>query len=263
MNRQSPTTEGRTGGVQSVERAFQILEGVAAAGGLASLSQLAQDLELPMPTIHRIMRTLVQLGYVRQEASRHYSLGPRLIRLGEVTSTTLGRWARPQMTPLAQKLGESVNLAILDNDEVLYVGQVLAAQNSMRMFTEVGRRVPAHATAVGKAMLADLPESEVRGILHRRGMVACTKTTITDPEEFIRVLDEVRERGYATDEGEQEIGVRCVAVRIPGAPLSMGLSVSGPASRMGDEMVEQAVEPLHSTARAIADEINWSPLGAA
>lgn len=263
MSRQSARGEGRTGGVQSVERAFQILEGVAAAGGVASISQLASDLGLPMPTIHRIMRTLVQLGYVRQEASRHYSLGPRLIRLGEVTATMLGRWARPHMAPLAQRLGESVNLAILDNDEVLYVGQVLAAQNSMRMFTEVGRRVPVHATAVGKVMLAEMPEPDVLDILARKGMAAFTARTITKPEDFIAALQQARQFGYATDEGEQETGVRCVAVRVPNAPQPMAISVSGPTSRMSDEVVEQAIGPLRSTAEAISAEINGSSSGVA
>ncbi|HET8769318.1 MAG TPA: helix-turn-helix domain-containing protein, partial [Pedococcus sp.] len=126
-----------TGGVQSLERAFAILETMADAGGVISLSQLANDAQLPLPTIHRLVRTLVDLGYVRQEASRQYSLGPRLIRLGDTTSRMLGRWARPHMERLAHELGESVNLAMLDGDQIVYVGQVMASRNSMRMFTEV------------------------------------------------------------------------------------------------------------------------------
>ena len=93
------------GGVQSLERAFAILETMAGAGGVMSLSQLAADAQLPLPTIHRLVRTLVDLGYVRQEASRQYSLGPRLIRLGETTSRMVGRWARPHMERLAHELG--------------------------------------------------------------------------------------------------------------------------------------------------------------
>jgi IclR family acetate operon transcriptional repressor len=246
---------GRAGGVQSLERAFMLLETMADAGGVISLSQLAADAQLPLPTIHRLIRTLVDLGYVRQEASRQYSLGPRLIRLGETTSRMVGRWSRPVMEGLAHQLGESVNLAMLDGDQVVYVGQVMASQNSMRMFTEVGRRVLPHSTGVGKAILAQMDPAEVRALVSRTGMPARTEHTITDPEELAAELERTRSRGYALDEGEQEIGVRCVAVAVPGTPQPLALSVSGPLPRMTDAVVERAVAPLREAAERIGAEI--------
>ena len=243
------------GGVQSLERAFAILETMADAGGVISLSQLAADADLPLPTIHRLVRTLVDLGYVRQEASRQYSLGPRLIRLGETTSRMLGRWSRPHMERVVHELGESVNLAMLDGDQVVYVGQVMASQNSMRMFTEVGRRVLPHSTAVGKAMMAEMDPSEVRALVTRTGMPARTEHTLTTPEALAAELDRTRERGYALDEGEQEIGVRCVAVVVPDAPQRIALSMSGPLPRMGDPVVQRAVGPLRKAAEAISAEM--------
>ena len=246
------------GGVQSLERAFAILETMADAGGVVSLSQLAADAQLPLPTIHRLVRTLVDLGYVRQEASREYSLGPRLIRLGETTSRMVGRWARPHMERLAHELGESVNLAMLDGDQVVYVGQVMASQNSMRMFTEVGRRVLPHCTGVGKAMLAQRDPAEVRALLERTGMPARTAHTITSPEEFAAELERTRQRGYAVDEGEQEVGVRCVAVAVPDSPRPLALSVSGPLTRMTDEFVAHAAGPL----LAVAAEVSAGMRGA-
>lgn len=244
------------GGVQSLERAFGILETMADAGGVISLSQLAAEAGLPLPTIHRLVRTLVDLGYVRQEASRQYSLGPRLIRLGETTSRMLSVWARPHMEQVARQLGESVNLAMLDGDQVVYVGQVMASQNSMRMFTEVGRRVLPHATAVGKAIMAELDPAEVRALVGRTGMPALTDHTITSPEVFLEELRRTQERGYALDEGEQEIGVRCVAVVVPDVPQRLALSMSGPLPRMTDAVVERAREPLHRAARAISEELS-------
>lgn len=249
----------KSGGVQSLERAFAILETMADAGGVISLSQLAADADLPLPTIHRLVRTLVGLGYVRQEASRQYSLGPRLIRLGETTSRMLGRWARPHMERLAQQLGESVNLAMLDGDQIVYVGQVMASQNSMRMFTEVGRRVLPHSTGVGKAIMADLDPADVRALLGRTGMPARTEHTITTPDELLAELERTRERGYALDEGEQEVGVRCVAVSVHGAPQPLALSVSGPLPRMTDAVVARAATPLHQAADAIAAEMRGLP----
>jgi len=245
----------RSGGVQSLERAFMLLETMADAGGVISLSQLAADARLPLPTIHRLVRTLVDLGYVRQEASRQYSLGPRLIRLGETTSRMVGRWARPHMERLAHDLGESVNLAMLDGDQVVYVGQVMASRNSMRMFTEVGRRVLPHCTGVGKAILAEMDAADVRALLSRTGMPARTEHTIVDPDEMAEELERTRSRGYALDEGEQEVGVRCVAVAVPGTPQPLALSVSGPLPRMTDVVVERAVAPLREAAKAIGAEV--------
>jgi IclR family acetate operon transcriptional repressor len=244
-----------SGGVQSLERAFELLEAMADAGGVIGLSRLAQESGLALPTIHRLVRTLVDLGYVRQEPSRQYSLGPRLIRLGESASRLLGTWSRPYLTGLVDALGESANLAILDGDRVVYVAQVQSRQ-SMRMFTEVGRRVYPHCTAVGKAMLAHLPPSDVQAMLGRTGMPAQTEHTITEPARFAEEIDRVRAQGYAIDDGEQEIGVRCVAVSLLGTSNRLAVSVSGPAPRMTPDVVERAVPLLRQAAEDLADVLN-------
>jgi IclR family acetate operon transcriptional repressor len=242
------------GGVQSIERAFGLLETLADAGGSLGLSQLAQESGLPLPTIHRLLRTLVDLGYLRQEASRQYVLGPRLIRLGEASSHMLSVWARPHLSRLVDELGESANLAMLDGDEIVYVAQAQSRQ-SMRMFTEVGRRVLPHCTAVGKAIMAGMPADDVREILKRTGMPHHTDTTITDPEVFAKELAVAAERGYAVDEGEQEAGVRCVAVVVPDAPTRLAISVSGPAGRMTDALVERAVPLLVEAGRGLSADL--------
>lgn len=145
-----------SGGVQSLERAFDLLERMADAGGEVGLSELSASSGLPLPTIHRLMRTLVACGYVRQQPNRRYALGPRLIRLGESASRLLGTWARPYLARLVEETGETANMALLDGDEIVYVAQV-PSKHSMRMFTEVGRRVLPHSTGVGKALLAGFP----------------------------------------------------------------------------------------------------------
>lgn len=238
----------RSGGVQSVERAFGLLETMTDHGGVMGISELAAASGLPLPTIHRLARTMVDLGYLRQDPSRRYVLGPRLIRLGESSGRTLSVWARTHLARLVDELGETANLAMLDVDHIVYVGQV-PSRHSMRMFTEVGRRVLPHCTAVGKAILAQLPPERVREILERTGMPRQTEHTITDPEEFAGALRWSREHGYALDEGEQELGVRCVAVAVPDVAFRLAISISGPATRMTDEVVERAV-PLLSVAGA-------------
>ncbi|WP_028647231.1 IclR family transcriptional regulator [Nocardiopsis sp. CNT312] len=240
--------------MQSLERAFTLLEIMAESGGEASLSQLADSSGLPLPTIHRIIRTLVGDGYVRQLPSRRYALGPRLIGLGDRAAQMLGTWARPHLSRLVDSLGETANLAMLDGDKVVYVAQV-PSPHAMRMFTEVGRRVLPHSAGVGKALLSQLEEDEALATVGRTGMPAATDRTITDPEAFAAELRRIRERGYAVDDGEQELGVRCVAVPVEGAPSRVAVSVSGPDRRVTWNFVKRAAPLVQEAARALAADL--------
>jgi IclR family acetate operon transcriptional repressor len=232
----------RAGGVQSLARAFELLETLADAGGEAGLSELADRTGLAPATIHRLVRTLVGLGYLRQLPSRRYTLGPRLVGLGETAARQFGRWATPVLDELVAAAGETANLAVLDGDRAVYVAQV-PSRHSMRMFTEIGRRVPLHCTGVGKALLSALPAGESAAIVERTGLPAVTPTTITDPGLLAAELAVARGRGYVLDEGEQETGVRCVAAPVTGPHGSAAVSVSGPVSRMDDATVAR-IAPL-------------------
>lgn len=243
-------------GVQALTRAFEILEHLADAGGEMSLSELTRVTDLPMPTVHRLVRTLVGEGYVRQAASRRYALGPQLIRLGDTASRLLGRWARPYLTQLAETIGETTNMALLDGDEVVYVAQA-PSKHSMRMFTEVGRRVLPHCTAVGKVLLAQLSPAEADAVLGRTGLPAQTPHTITDPAELLAQLKNVRAQGYAMDDGEQELGVQCIAVPVVGAPERSAISVSGPEGRLTESVRERVVPVLQRTAADLATSLTY------
>lgn len=240
-----------TRGVQALTRAFEILEHLADAGGEMSLSELTEVTKLPMPTVHRLVRSLVNEGYVRQAPSRRYALGPQLIRLGDTASRLLGRWALPHLTELVEVIEETTNMALLDDDEVVYVAQA-PSKHSMRMFTEVGRRVLPHCTAVGKALLAQLTPDEADAILARTGLPAQTPHTITDAGELLAQLEDIRHQGYAMDDGEQEIGVQCIAVPLVGAPERSAISVSGPGRRLTEPVRERIVPMLQRTADDLA-----------
>lgn len=237
-------------GVQSAARALGVLEAIANAGGEAGLGEVADALDLPVPTAHRFLRTLVELGYVRQVPSRRYALGPPLIRLGEQAARLLSAWALPALVSLEDRVHETANLAVLDATMVSYVAQV-PSRHFMRMFTEVGRRVHPHSTGVGKAILAGLDDDEVRSILRHNGMPAMTSSTIVDETGLLDELVHVRDRGYAIDEGEQELSVRCIAVAVAGPPSPMAVSVSGPASRLGPAEEDRAVAALRDAADAL------------
>jgi len=239
--------------VQSVRRTFELLE-VLAEHGPMGLAHLATESGLPLTTVHRLIGTLVGLGYVREESPKQYVLGPRMIHLGEESTRSLSSWAIPHLTGLVDALGETANLAMLEGDEIVYVAQV-PSRYSMRMFTAVGRRVKPHCTAVGKALLAQLPDDQVAAIMRRSGMPAQTKNTITTFGRLTRELTTVRRRGFAIDDGEQEIGVHCVAVALADTSGRMAISVSGPVPRMTKDLIRRAVPVLTRTAAALADDL--------
>lgn len=246
-------------GVQSVERVFELLELITDAGGEVTLSELASSTDLPLPTIHRLLRTLVAKGYARQLPNRRYALGARLIRLGEGANKQLGVLARPQLKSLVDQLGETANMAMLDSDMVVYIAQV-PSPHSMRMFTEVGRRAHMHDTGVGKAILAQLSNDVVRGIVERAGMPTHTTRSVSNVEELLVDLERIRDRGYSIDEQEQELGVRCFAIAVPDSPTPTAISVSGPVSRVDEKFSARAVPILQDVALAISKELRGSSL---
>jgi IclR family transcriptional regulator, acetate operon repressor len=241
-------TPERAGGVQSVERALLLLELMADAGGEVALTQLAESSALPLPTIHRIIRTLTNAGYVRQQPSRRYALGPRLIRLGETAGRMSGAWARPYLADVTAAVGETSSMAVLDGDHMVYVAQV-PSSHSMRTFTEVGRRVAAYGSTIGRAALAGLSTPTVDQTLSRAG-------PRWNPDTLLADLAAVRARGYAEDDGTEEVGVRCLAVPIVGGPAPAAISISGPVPRMSRITVDDVVPLLRATAARLAAELD-------
>ncbi|MEV3986666.1 IclR family transcriptional regulator [Nonomuraea sp. NPDC049758] len=228
--------------VQSVERALDVLEALAEHGGEAGLSEIAARTGLPYGTIHRLLQTLLARGYVRQESDRRYALGGGLVRLGGIAESMVGGWAQPYLTRMVELSGETANLAVLEGDFVVYVAQVPSPRR-LRMFAEVGRRVLPHSTAVGKALLAGRAAAEAMAVFERTGMPRRTPNTITDAAGMLAELARVKEYGYATDLGEEELGVHCLAVPVrDGERVVAAMSVSGPAERIDaldrDELAE-------------------------
>jgi IclR family acetate operon transcriptional repressor len=244
-----------SGGVQSLHRALDLLETLAQNGGHLAIGEIATETDLPLPTIHRLLATLVERGYVRQLANRRYALGFRLIPLGVAANALVGIDARPVLAELVDQVGETANFAVLVGDGAEYVAQV-ASPHPMRMFTEVGRRVHLHNTAVGKAFLAQMSPATVSSIVRRLGLPAKTPASITSENALLAELEKIRAAGYAMDEEEQELGVRCVAAAVPGSFLSpMAISVSGPLSRMTDAVVERAIPLVVGAAKKLGEEL--------
>ena len=244
--------------VASVDRALLLLELLAQAGGRLPITDLAQRSDLSLGTVHRLLASLAARGYVRQDSDRRYALGTALLPLGDAATRLLSSWALPFLSQLAEQCGETANLAVLEDDHVIYVAQA-PGRHRMRMFTEVGRRVLPHSTAVGKVLLAWQDEDHVRRVLTRLGLPVRTPNTLTTLAAFEQELAAVRERGWAVDDEEEEIGVRCMAVPVgPGVGAVAAVSVSAPASRL-EAGQSDVVEALRQVAGELARSLASTP----
>jgi len=223
-------------GVQAVERSLSLLEKVVAAGGEIGLRELGQASGLPVGTTHRLLKALVNQGFVSHNPlTRRYGVGPTALAMAAKigSSRSLTQLAMPYLQKLVELTGESANLAALDGEGIVYLAHVEAAR-TVRMFTKVGNRVPLHATGTGKAILASMSVPERRVLLAGQRLRRYTPNTITDRRKLEAELDVIRKRGYAIDAGELEEGVHCIAVpvRDHGAEVTASISVSGPSSRL-------------------------------
>lgn len=240
------------GSVQSVDRALDLLECLAAAKEPLGIVDLAERTGLPQGTAHRLLQTLQARGYVRRSEARKYSIGRSAMRLSDAAQQSLARGATPYLTELVALSGETANLAVLEGDDVVYVAQV-SSPHTLRMFAEVGRHVQPHSTAVGKVLLSALPRDQALAIVGRTGLPPRTPATITGLDAFARELDLVAVQGWAADEEEQETGVRCVAVPLQVGGLTLAaLSVSGPADRFAGGLDETLVASMQRVSRAFA-----------
>ncbi|QDC26440.1 IclR family transcriptional regulator [Georgenia yuyongxinii] len=233
--------------MQSLTRAFQLLELMASNGGSMALSELSHQSGLPLPTTYRVVNSMVSEGYVRRLQERGYALGPRLIGLGAVASRMLGACADPFIEELVEAVGETAGVAALDGESAAYIAQA-PSRFAMRMSIEVGHRSPLHCTAAGKVILAQLPPSQVKHLLARTELQRYTPRTISSFPELKEELATVAKQGFAVDDGESEKGLRSIAVSVPEAPVPMALSVLGPDSRLTIDTVTAIVPLLHSTA---------------
>jgi DNA-binding IclR family transcriptional regulator len=247
--------------VRSVQRALTLL-GVVANGDEMPLAELAEAADLAPSTAHRLLTTLVDLGFLRQDSeSRLYGAGHALLGLvsaAEQRLSGLRAAALPHMTELAAACGETAHLHILDGPEVIFVDQVLGPR-TIRMEVKVGTRMMAHVTAAGKALLAWQTDAVLGSVL-AAGLQRFTPQTLTDPDVFQRELALVRRRGWATEVEEHELGAACVAAPIvfgAGPPLA-SLSISGPTSRLRPGKLKELGIRIREAADGVAESLSTS-----
>lgn len=227
--------QSKAGSIQALDRGLALLRVVAESDGL-TLTDLAQRTGIAPSTVHRLLFTLESHRFVSHDQERGlWFIGVDAFQIGTafLRNRRLAGMGREAMRQLMEQTGETINLGIEDDGEVVFISQV-ESHNTLRAFFRAGSRSLMHASGVGKALLAGLPESRVKQILYSKGLMRFTDKTLVDPAALFAELVESRKRGWAVDDEERTLGMRCVAAPIYNemGEVIAAVSMSGPAVRI-------------------------------
>jgi DNA-binding IclR family transcriptional regulator len=252
---------GRSHTHLSLERGLRVIEATADNGGSATLSEIARKTALPKSTAHHLLRSLVDFGYLVQDGdARPYRIGPKLLRLTgrSWTKEQLVEISMPFLDELSRRTGEGTSLAIL-RDGIVTVVAKRESEGPVRVVQEVGARRPIYCTAVGKALAAWLPESELDGIIARTVLERRTARTIIDPAAFRQELARIRASGFAVDNEEHIEGIRCIAtpIRDQSGTVRASLCVVGQTSRMLQRRLAEIRLPLSAVAAELSARLGY------
>ncbi|MBW7884989.1 MAG: IclR family transcriptional regulator [Caldilineaceae bacterium] len=249
-------SKDHTSSVQSVVRALSLLDILAESPADCSLSEITKQAGLPTSTVHRLLTSLIQAGYVSQNPdTTRYRLGHNLIRLSHKATQKhdLIQLARPWLEEMATQTGETVNLTARFDDSVIQLDHV-DSPNMLRVSYPSGERFPLHASASGKLFLAFLSSDERQRILDR-ARHPFTQATIIDKRKLEAELERIRQQGYAIDDAEREVGVRCVAAPIRNArgEVAAAISISGPSVRITVQRLHELAVSIMKTACTVSE----------
>ncbi len=251
--------------IHAIERAASIVDILALHPQGLSLAELAEKVNLPKGTAHRILSSLAYFDYIRQDSrTRFYFLGFKFVELGNLIlrNIELRNEAAQPLALLSAKVMETVHLVIQDDNKALYIDKTdsHARDSGLQMVSRVGKRIPMHCSAVGKVLLAHLKETEANSIIETEGLLPRTGRTINDKSKLRENLKSIRVQGYGIDDEENEEGIRCVAapIRNGSGEVVAAISVSAPANRMPVERIHETVKYLVvETAREISGKLGY------
>jgi len=256
------TTPKEPTAVQSLDRALDLIEIIAQSDGI-TLTALSQRAGMSASTVHRLLMTLAAHGFVEMlEQDQRWAIGVEAFRTGmafqrRAQAIALGR---PVMQALMEESGETANLGIFESEEVVFVSQV-ESHDPIRAFFRAGERRSAHASGIGKALLAEMPRETVERVLRQKGLPRFTDTTITEPAALFEELAAIRARGFSVDNQERNPGMRCIAAAIFNeyGEAVAGISISGPAVRLSDARISELGPRVRHAAAEITRLIGGRP----
>jgi DNA-binding IclR family transcriptional regulator len=245
----------------AVERALAMLEAVAQAAEGLSNAEISRKLEIPKSSASYILRTLETQGYLtRNSETGKYRVGLKVLSLsrGALTGIDVREVALPIMRHLMEKTNLTCHLAILDGPDAVYIEKV-EPTGFIRMDTWVGRRMRVHATSVGKALVAHIPQERLEKILAERGMEKRTSKTITTVPRLLKDLEKVREQGYAVDDEENNMGARCVGAPVftQDGTIEAAIGLSGTTNQVNPHTMPRILEHLKDAARHVSMQLGF------
>lgn len=247
--------------IHVIDRAAQILDCFGFDHQELSVSEIGAKARLHRSTAHRILMALEYNDLIQQNAENgKYRLGIKLFRLGHqaVSHLNLREICRPFLTRVMNETKETVHLAVLDEDQVLYLDKV-EGPHALRMPSRVGRRIPTYCTSLGKAMLSCLDDQEVKNTLHVQVLRPYTANTVKTLSQLLTDLRVVRKRGYAVDNEEIELGLRCVGAPIKDYTGAMvgAISVAAPSARLSSQKIAAVGRLVVATAEEISEKLGY------
>jgi IclR family KDG regulon transcriptional repressor len=259
---QEPRAQKERVGVQSLERAFGLLEAIAHARQGIGLAELSKKVGLHNSTTFHLVKTMVALGYIRQDRDKRYRIGRSLFALaaGALDEVELVSLAIPVLEDLTEATGESGHFAVRSGDSVVVIAKT-SGSGAFQLTNRVGVTRPAHGTALGKVLLAALTEGQLDRFLENHELTALTPKTITDPDLLRQELREVARTGVAYDDGEFNAEVRCVAVPVHDftGQVAGALGLSGPIWRLSIAVLQKQTELVRAAARRLSTTLGHQP----
>ncbi|GAA0268491.1 IclR family transcriptional regulator [Halobacterium noricense] len=243
--------------VKTAERTFELVEFLKDVDG-ATLTEATDALDLPKSSVHNYLKTLEHCGYV-VETDGVYEVGLRFLDLGAYARTNVPLYpvAEPELETIAEETGELANLLVEQDGRGTFIYRK-KGENAVKIDSYNGQQIHLHTTAVGKAILANLPEERVEAILARHGLPEKTDRTITDREALYDALDDIRKEGFSYDREERIHGLKCIATPVfNDGDVAGGISITGPTSRMSEERIEGELKQQLRNAKNIV-ELNLS-----
>lgn len=247
--------------IQSVERALQILECFSGPISELGITELASSMELGKSTIYGLVNTLVQAGYLEQNPdNKRYRLGLKLFELGCIVQNRMDirETARPYLKELSNQFQMTVHMGLYKEREVVYIDK-MDAPNTRIVYSQVGKRAPMYCTGIGKAVLAELKPAEAELVLGSGKLERLTVNTMTEEAAIQKELEKIRRQGYAVDNEEVELGLRCVAVSMKdyrGNPTA-AISISSSSAQMTEEKINEIAEKIKRVALEISRKLGY------
>lgn len=247
-------------GVQVIDRTFDIIELLAIEEKGLGVSDIARRLNLTKSTAHRILNAITERGYLEKTSDGVYSLGIQFVELASrrLSNIELTTEAKPFLSELTNKLGQSSHLAILDGSDAVYIDKVELTKN-LRLYSQIGKRIPVYCSGLGKSLLLDMEDKKIIRLLEECDMQPLTKTTLTSIPQFLKEIHVSKVHGYTIDNEEHDVGIRCIAAPIYDyrGTIIAAVSAAGPISFFSEEKDEEYSKLVIATANKISLKMGY------